>query len=498
MAIAKNFVLHGIWGVTKYEFSSSSSSILWTLSLSLIFYFFRPNTFAPLILNLFFASSLVFIIYKILLKEKLGGIQNLAILISIILLTPLVPLIFTGLEHVFHICISILFIYLIAEIGTGNGRKWMKILSVICSIMLPLLRYEGFVLVLVGGVALFINKKPAIAIFNIVSPILPVTLFGIHSIEKGWSFFPNSMLLKGEIPDITGLNDIFSFTVTLSKILFSPVNLAVLVIVLLSIFFFAFYYRKKNAGLSERTKKNLILFLLWAVNVCLFYIYSKSGWSYRYQSFLVSITLFISGIVLVPYLKFNLFKTMPALMKIGFVISVLIFISGCIFQTFVSLNIHLQTPRATTNIYEQQYQMSAFLKRFYDNDRVALNDIGASNYFTDIVCTDLWGLSDLEISRLRRNHSISEIDIDRITRAKNVSIAIVYDSWFRDDNSSIIPVTWYKAGEWVIQDNVIAGDSVISFYSVNPQKKNELIDNLRSFSGLLPPRVIQRGEYEEK
>jgi hypothetical protein len=177
------------------------------------------------------------------------------------------------------------------------------------------------------------------------------------------------------------------------------------------------------------------------------------------------------------------------------IISILILITGCIFQAFISWNIHVQTPRATTNIYEQQYQMASFLKRFYDNDRVALNDIGTSNYFTDIMCTDLWGLSDLEISRLRRNHSISENDIDRITKAKKVSISILYDSWFREDDSSIIPVTWYKAGEWVIQNNVIAGDSVISFYAVNPQKKAELIDNLRSFSGFLPRSVIQRGNY---
>lgn len=30
MTIAKNFAQHGVWGVTKYSFSSESSSLLWT------------------------------------------------------------------------------------------------------------------------------------------------------------------------------------------------------------------------------------------------------------------------------------------------------------------------------------------------------------------------------------------------------------------------------------------------------------------------------------
>jgi hypothetical protein len=34
MAIAKNFAQHGVWGITQYGFTSSSSSLLYTLLLS--------------------------------------------------------------------------------------------------------------------------------------------------------------------------------------------------------------------------------------------------------------------------------------------------------------------------------------------------------------------------------------------------------------------------------------------------------------------------------
>jgi hypothetical protein len=41
----------------------------------------------------------------------------------------------------------------------------------------------------------------------------------------------------------------------------------------------------------------------------------------------------------------------------------------------------INTPKATTNIYEQQYQMGLFIKEFYENKSIVANDIGAINFF---------------------------------------------------------------------------------------------------------------------
>jgi len=66
MAMAKNFAQDGVWGVTRYEFSSSSSSLLWTLLLSAIYLIFGTNESAPLVLNVIFATLLVISTHKLL------------------------------------------------------------------------------------------------------------------------------------------------------------------------------------------------------------------------------------------------------------------------------------------------------------------------------------------------------------------------------------------------------------------------------------------------
>ena len=48
LAIAKNFVLHGVWGVTKYAFTSSISSPFFTLLVAIAFRLTGVQEWVPL------------------------------------------------------------------------------------------------------------------------------------------------------------------------------------------------------------------------------------------------------------------------------------------------------------------------------------------------------------------------------------------------------------------------------------------------------------------
>src|SRR5579859_966505 len=48
MAMAKNFALYNVWGITRYGFTSATSSPLWTFLLSLFYRVFGVSDYTPL------------------------------------------------------------------------------------------------------------------------------------------------------------------------------------------------------------------------------------------------------------------------------------------------------------------------------------------------------------------------------------------------------------------------------------------------------------------
>jgi len=96
MALANNFAQHGVWGVTKYGFTSSSSSLLWTLLLSSVYLLFGINYVSPLILNIIFIIFTCILVYFLLRKYKLQPFFNFVVLFLIIFSTPIITLIFCG------------------------------------------------------------------------------------------------------------------------------------------------------------------------------------------------------------------------------------------------------------------------------------------------------------------------------------------------------------------------------------------------------------------
>src|SRR5437867_2278914 len=81
MAIAKHLSRNSIWGVTPYEFSSSSSSILYTLLLAALDRLQIQARLVPLFLNLLFAS-LSLVIFAVLLRRH--GVNPRAAVICLV------------------------------------------------------------------------------------------------------------------------------------------------------------------------------------------------------------------------------------------------------------------------------------------------------------------------------------------------------------------------------------------------------------------------------
>src|SRR6476620_10286707 len=64
MQVARNVATHGNWGITASEFGSASSSIFYTLLLSLLFAVFSANILIPLIVNCIAGIILLYVLQK--------------------------------------------------------------------------------------------------------------------------------------------------------------------------------------------------------------------------------------------------------------------------------------------------------------------------------------------------------------------------------------------------------------------------------------------------
>src|SRR5690606_34105077 len=111
MAMAKNLAFEGQWGVTRHEFSSASSSILYTLLNALTFKLFGITEYGPLLLNMGAGFLIFFALWKIFGQERINFLAVLIFCLLAIFLTPLPSLILSGMEHTLQILINLVFIY---------------------------------------------------------------------------------------------------------------------------------------------------------------------------------------------------------------------------------------------------------------------------------------------------------------------------------------------------------------------------------------------------
>jgi hypothetical protein len=487
MAMAKNLALYGTWGVTKHSFSGSSSSLLWPILLALTYLLFGVNELSPLILNLVGGMLVCILAYVLLRKYALSSFLIVVCLLLMIFSTPLIPLVFSGMENILQIAISLLFVYLATQglITQKTGtleEKWLIILAP----LLVMVRYEGLFLLLVVTVLFMIRHKYRYALLLGGAGILPAACYGVIAVFKGWYPLPNPVLQNGNLPDLSCINGVVKFLggSGYNRIISTP---HVLVLVLVLLVLFIFNYDKQGQLWAHAP----VMSIIFIATTFLQMQFSRNEWFYRYEAYLVALGLFVIGVYLTESLAGKLERgidrrALPRYIALGLIF--LLLLPVLVLRGFESLK---YTPLAISNIYEQQYQMGRFVRKFYQGRVIAANDIGAINFFADIKCLDLVGLASIEVARAKSRKEYTSQKIYELAKAEHTRIAMVYESWFRKDRR--LPSQWIKVGEWMLPENVVCGDNTVSFYAVNPAEKDVLLANLRQFSSQLPRNVIQYG-----
>jgi hypothetical protein len=317
-----------------------------------------------------------------------------------------------------------------------------------------------------------------------------ILLYGAIGLAKGWSWLPSSILLKGNFPRFTDLGTSLDSVVgpAYANIKMGPHLVA---LVAASLFLALYTFDKRQALWDSRQVMTAIF-----VPISLAHIqFCRIALFFRHESYLVALGTVVVVAQLADQLPEKLFGT-PAdrtlvPKHVGGLLLAAFLIYPCAVRAGAAL---VFLPQASRNIYEQQYQMGLFVKRYYQGSTIALNDIGAVNFLADVHCLDLWGLGNYEVTQLMRRHEYHTRDIFRLSREAGVKIAMVYDIWYAGEIGGL-PRDWVWVGQWAIPDNVVAGWDTVSIYAVDESETASLMQKLQAFSSLLPRGVKQYGRY---
>ena len=484
MTIAKNLVASGVWGLVPGKFASASSSPLWTAVLALLYRACGVHQAAPLILNLAGGVVLLCAVFLIALRFRLTSLTTCALIVAVGCLAPISTLVMEGLEHIWQAVFDLTFLASAVTVlvrGKTQGSTGRMLLFAVTPCV-ALIRFEGVFPIAVIVLLLAVRSRWRDAATVAALGAVPLLAIGLYSVAHGGWWVPNSVLLKaftdGGVPDFG--RDWFS----VAKAVTSRVGLVIswtphiLALMLVSSFLL---YQALAAG--ERWTPVVLWNFAFLATTVLHLQFAAMGWFYRYEAYLVVLGLMAVAIGwrgVEPAGRWPVVAAQTAMLAL--------LLSPLVARAYVATR---DTPGAVGNIYEQQYQMGLFLRRFYPGVSVAANDIGAVSFLSTSHILDLEGLGDNEIARAKWAGQFGPEFIRRRTAEADTRIAIVYERWFRDS----LPLMWKRAGEWKIPRIVSAGGDTVVFFAASAADEDALEARLRMFSGQLPHDVTEAGPY---
>ncbi|MCR9142096.1 MAG: hypothetical protein NXI24_07575 [bacterium] len=537
MSMARNLVESGVWGVTRYEFSGASSSVLWIALLAIGEILFDQSEFVPLYLNIALAAILTALVHAKIQAQVSSGFKGFAILLVILFATPVLTLIFLGMEHLLQTILAILFVYQTARcvavlpesdesqrlnhsnqsnrggaIAQPAGFTSLALLAAL-AFLTTAVRYEGLFQIAAAGLFFVLQRRFAAAALIGAAGILAPAGYAAYSLAQGWPALPTPILLKGSL---SGLLNIASAAEVLAglEFLLHEKYLKHIHVPILILFAGVAYFRnrrRKSVSIFAAPQVLLGMFLLIAVQ----HLHLAGlGWYFRYEAYLVA----LGGILLALHWfgdsadadadadaeneNENATGVDDARTEGAFwrrrLLTALLFLCGLRlaaslgWRAFVSV---AGLSGSAGEIYSQQIQSARFFERYYSGQVVAANDIGAINYFSDIRCVDLFGLASHEVAHLRKNKTLTTAGIAALAQREGVQIAIVYDEWF--ESAGGLPADWRKAGEWTIPERTTVAQDTVAIYAVN-ENYATLVRRLQDFGATMPPEILQNVPYRKR
>jgi hypothetical protein len=441
LGVAKNLAAHRVWGSSPGQFASAASSPGFIVLLAFCFKLTGPNIYWPEILASLASFGCILVAHRILRYVPLW--LHLAGLLGFVLLTPLHLMSVIGMEHSLHILLTLGFLVAATRFITGPSTKLDWSIPVLAASMVAF-RYEGL-FVAAGACTLLLLQRRIQASFIIAAAAWsPVFLFGLYFRAHGGEWLPNAVLLKG------GLASAMLFHFLWEGLYIAPLLIA-----------FTCAMRKRWRPPYDRVSATL------AITVIAFWLHAflgRWGWVYRYEGYLMALSLVGLTLLYAHHSKFG-WLTRAAL--------------ACL--VLHALRATYTIPGRSGAIYSQQLQTARLVKSY--PMAIALNDLGAVSYFTDVPIVDLVGLGSQDVFAHLYHHDYKTSVVRELVAAHNVQCIAVYDNWFKKPS---LPTEYVRTAKlYTPAPQGYLGGNTVSFYAI-PGTEQQLRTALKHWEKDLP------------
>ena len=475
LALARNFALHGVWGMTPHAFSSSSSSPIFTFLISVLMRIFGNSGLIPLGINLVCAMGILYFLTRYFGRFSVkGNFVVISVLVTVFSAALHLQL-FSGMEHLLQVFLVVINIFYLTDWVSGKFRKTDSLLFFYGTmLLLGLVRFEMMFYFVSLAFFLSLLKKFRESLLILVIGFGPIFIFSYFNYQQTGYLFPNSVVVKGTHIDFSGnilkqVRDVF-LTAFLNRSFYKRCLLPLL---LLGAVIFSDYRSRRS--LREFYQNNIFL-LAWGATLLLHSVFADLKSILRYEAYL----MVAFAMLILPRLK-GYFENLKTTYRKNAILTFLIF--GNIVLIFSKMAFsHKILMYGSKNIYEQQIQAARFLQTYYNDSKIAANDIGAISYFTDIHLFDIVGLGSPQIMEFNQRPDYSERAFGKyigdFTKAQNYQIAVVYKEWLR----GFVPDNWEEVAVLTIDQNAVVSQTDVTVYCINPEIKESLRNNIRKFN----------------
>ncbi len=441
MALAKNLVLHGVWGVTPWETTNASSSPLWVALLAVGFFVVGVKAWLPLLMAA--ASSLLVVALSWRACTSAAAANDRQIgTVLLTLVAPLAVVAFAslpalttqGMEHPLHAALMLTAALSLSRIAATGAKPWLPGYVVLFA-ALPILRYESLWLVALGSALLALRRRYALAALTLASGIVPLVAFGLWAMTQGQNFLPAAILTKSVGPALLAGDDlrhlVARFTWHPVQRIWSVPVLCVLWAVACSVL----ALRLLQLRWKILDRRWLVLLGVFVIGVWTHATFATFGWGARYEAYLI-----VLGIVSLAcwfsqaeerQAIVSAFAT-PALRTGGAIVATCL-VAAFLYTGVARLIVVTRNAViATHEVRDRDIFIARFLAEAYPQQSVLAMNVGAIAWSGTPHLTDALALASPEVLRLYLQGALTPQSLDAVARQRAVKVAVIFDGWFAD------------------------------------------------------------------